>query len=249
MIGIYKITNQVNGKVYIGQSRNIEKRWNQHRTTAFNSNNHNYNLPLYRAIRKYGIENFIFEVLEECKIEELNEKEKYYIKLYNSYFEGYNLTLGGDASGSEINKEKVIGIIHDLETTEMFHSEIAKKWGFSDEMVQGINSGRYWRQDREYPIQKISLERGRRKYYCAKCGMPVSKKAKLCRKCYNFSKRKTERPSREELKQLIRTKPFTQIGEIYDVSDSTICKWCKCYNLPFRKRDINLYTDEKWALI
>lgn len=58
--GIYKIQNLINGKIYIGQSKNIEKRWLRHKTTAFNKNDHSYNLPLYRAIRKYGLENFSF---------------------------------------------------------------------------------------------------------------------------------------------------------------------------------------------
>ena len=129
MIGIYKITNKVNGKIYIGQSVNIEQRWKAHRNTAYNMYDKNYDKPLYRAIRKYGLENFCFEIIEECLVSELNEKERYYISFYNSFFDGYNLTLGGDGSAHFINKEKIIGIIRDLENTEMFHSEIAKKVG------------------------------------------------------------------------------------------------------------------------
>ena len=79
MIGIYKITNMKNRHCYIGQSRCIEKRWNNHKIASHNENDKTYNYPLYKAFRKYGIDNFIFEVLEECKIEKLNEKEAYYI--------------------------------------------------------------------------------------------------------------------------------------------------------------------------
>jgi group I intron endonuclease len=68
VIGIYKITNSINGKVYIGLSTNIEKRWNKHRSVMTNPKERNYKYPLYCAMRKYGIENFTFEVLEECKI-------------------------------------------------------------------------------------------------------------------------------------------------------------------------------------
>lgn len=75
MVGIYKITNKINQKIYIGQSVNISKRWTAHRNGAFNPNNNQYNTPLYKAIRKYGIENFTFEVLEECGINELDIKE------------------------------------------------------------------------------------------------------------------------------------------------------------------------------
>ena len=85
LTGIYKITNNINGKSYIGQSVNIQKRFNNHKSAAFNPNNRLYEFPLYRAIRKYGIENFNFEVLEECKKEELNNKEIFYITKYKTY--------------------------------------------------------------------------------------------------------------------------------------------------------------------
>ena len=77
VVGIYKITNKINGKVYIGQSINIERRWQQEKRCAFNENNHSYNSLLSRAFRKYGIDNFNFEVLEELKSEALNDREIY----------------------------------------------------------------------------------------------------------------------------------------------------------------------------
>ena len=85
MIGIYKIENLITNKIYIGQSTSIERRWKDHKNTAFNENDKSYNYPLYKAIRKYGVDNFSFEVLEECEIEELNEKEKFYISKFNSF--------------------------------------------------------------------------------------------------------------------------------------------------------------------
>ena len=86
MIGIYKITNKINGKVYIGQSIHIERRWKEHCRQSTNS-------VISDAIKQYGKENFIFEVIEECNQEELNEKEEYYIQLYNSIVpNGYNVT-------------------------------------------------------------------------------------------------------------------------------------------------------------
>ena len=83
MIGIYKIINKINGKCYIGQSTQIEKRWSKHKNTSHNQTSKAYDYPLYRAFRKYGIENFSFEILEECSNLELNEKEKYWINYYN----------------------------------------------------------------------------------------------------------------------------------------------------------------------
>lgn len=90
MIGIYKITNKLNNKVYIGQSNNIQRRFEEHKYQEKNSAIHN-------AIKKYGLENFNFEIIEECSLEELDEKEIFWIKYYNSFEDGYNLTLGGQA--------------------------------------------------------------------------------------------------------------------------------------------------------
>lgn len=91
---IYKIQNKINGHVYIGQTvKRLEKRFQQHRN--------NYNKPyfsqlsLYKAFNKYGIENFTFEQVEEIPNDQLDEREKYWIEYYNSYKNGYNMTIGG----------------------------------------------------------------------------------------------------------------------------------------------------------
>ena len=94
MCGIYKITNLINGKVYIGQSIDIKRRWGEEKNGSKNPNSNAYDYPLQRGFRKYGIENFSFEVIEECDKDILSEKEIYYIDLYNSCLEGYNQTLG-----------------------------------------------------------------------------------------------------------------------------------------------------------
>lgn len=75
MIGIYKITNTINGKIYIGQSVNIEERFAEHKLTPFRQNRSTYQYPLYTDMRQYGVNSFSFEILEECKKEELNQKE------------------------------------------------------------------------------------------------------------------------------------------------------------------------------
>lgn len=96
MTGIYKITNKINGNSYIGLSVNIEQRWQQHKNRYKNINDKEYNKTLYRAFRKYGIENFTFEIIEQCQEHELKEKEIYWIAYYNTYAKGYNETIGGD---------------------------------------------------------------------------------------------------------------------------------------------------------
>lgn len=92
-IGIYKITNLLNGKVYIGQSVDIEKRWSTHKAEL--KNNYHYNFHLQNAWNKYGEESFEFSVVEECDIDKLNQCEIYWISKFNSYKDGYNLTSGG----------------------------------------------------------------------------------------------------------------------------------------------------------
>lgn len=94
--GIYIIKNIITNTVYIGKSININNRLRDHKSSLI-SNKHK-NKYLQRAFNKYGLENFLFEILEECECEKLNEKEIYYIKKFNSLNEGYNMTGGGDGS-------------------------------------------------------------------------------------------------------------------------------------------------------
>lgn len=93
---IYKITNTLNGKNYIGQTvKSVQKRFTQHKNNA----NKPYfsQIVLYKAFNKYGFENFQCETLEEVENKKLDEREKYWIEYYDSYFNGYNSTLGGRA--------------------------------------------------------------------------------------------------------------------------------------------------------
>lgn len=94
--GIYKITNLVNGKVYIGKSVDIENRWKQHLVKA-----RTCQFVLYKAMRKYGVDNFKFEVVETCTEAELFDKEREYVAAERSYIgwpdsNGYNMSIGGE---------------------------------------------------------------------------------------------------------------------------------------------------------
>lgn len=96
--GIYKITNKINGKIYIGQSIDIYKRWEEHKNCYLRKSNY-----LYLAFRKYGIENFSFEIEEKCSLKELDDREIYYISLYHTFIgdeqrNGYNMSIGGEGN-------------------------------------------------------------------------------------------------------------------------------------------------------
>lgn len=91
--GIYKITNQITDLVYIGQAVDMATRWKNHAKAGLGIDTPQGN-KLYKAMLDDGLENFSFEILEECDRDELNEKEKYYISLYKSDQYGYNLNAG-----------------------------------------------------------------------------------------------------------------------------------------------------------
>ncbi len=91
MIGIYKITNKINGKIYIGQSNDIYRRFYEHQTKGESSR-----ILVDAAIQKYGKDKFSYEILEECSINELNQKETFWIKKLNAIENGYNCSEGGD---------------------------------------------------------------------------------------------------------------------------------------------------------
>ena len=112
--GIYKMTNKVNGKIYIGLSVNIETRMYNHYRNAFYEKDVEYNSYLSRAIRKYGQENFSYEIIEECSISELPIRERYWISYYNSTDRsiGYNISRkfwnNGYMTEGEINPSSYI---------------------------------------------------------------------------------------------------------------------------------------------
>lgn len=91
---IYIVKNNINDKVYIGQTiQQVKKRWHQHLKDARKGKT---NMLIHRAMNKYGIEHFHYEVLEEnISIDDINEKELYYIKEYDSINKGYNMCPGG----------------------------------------------------------------------------------------------------------------------------------------------------------
>ena len=91
---IYKITNTINGKFYIGQTiQNVKERFYQHCATKCSQAI--LNMVIHKAITKYGKSNFTIEVIEEVESANLNDRERYWIRYYDSYNNGYNSTEGG----------------------------------------------------------------------------------------------------------------------------------------------------------
>ena len=91
--GIYKITNQKTDMCYIGQSVDIASRWKQHAKCGLGIDTPQGN-KLYKDMLEYGLDSYSWELLEECPREKLDEKEKYYINLYDAYNYGFNSTKG-----------------------------------------------------------------------------------------------------------------------------------------------------------
>lgn len=135
---IYKITNLVNGKSYIGKtSKTLDQRFTEHKIEAFRSRAEKR--PLYSAMRKYGIENFKIELIEDNLSDDLiNEREIYWIEFYKTYHNGYNATIGGDGKSfynhdfllQEFLKGKsVTEIAREIGCTHKTVSEIVKAAG------------------------------------------------------------------------------------------------------------------------
>ena len=135
MQGIYKITNIINGNAYIGKSINIENRFKEHKRRAlFADASKEFDKVLYKAIRKYGIENFKFEVLEIVDdVDLLDSREIFWISYYNTYKCGYNQTIGGDGN------KNLSGENHQNHKISLYDViDIRKRWAAKKESVRDI---------------------------------------------------------------------------------------------------------------
>lgn len=243
MIGIYKIENLLNHKVYIGQSINIEKRWKEHCRASSHS-------IIAKAIRKYGKQNFSFQVLEECSKESLNKKEEEYIKKYNSIIpNGYNIIeyINGDINSFwKYDSEIFNSIIKDLKDNILTIQQIADKYELNNSTIYYINRGdTHFLPTEQYPLREITKKQN----CCIDCGKKVHSGITRCKECRNLYQRKVERPTRAQLKEEIRTQSFVSLGKKYGVTDNAIRKWCKSFNLPYKKEDIKKITNEEWEKI
>lgn len=219
MIGVYKITNQINNKCYIGQSRDIKERWRHHRINYKKTGAPQYNSPLYNSMRHYGIDNFKFEIIEECSLNNLYEREKYWIRYYDSYNrqKGYNLTLGGDGSWGNIIKitdEQIKQICDMLENTIIPQYIIAEIFGVGQDTISEINHGKTrYSEDRSYPLRKRAC-----------------KIRELKRIPFSISEEQL-------LRDYSELKSFAAIGRKYNMSDHPIRRVAKVYG--YTSRDLS----------
>ena len=158
---IYKISNSQNQKVYIGQTiQEISKRFYNHIYCAYNKDNMK-DYPLYRAIRKYGKENFFIQIIEEVEDEQLNNREIYWIDYYNSYVpKGYNCTLGGSGVRKYTKAQKEEMLKYFLTEGEKNYSKTQKKFGCSFETLYNyINPKGYFSSRKTNSFECVLLHK------------------------------------------------------------------------------------------
>ena len=171
--GIYKVTNKVNGKVYIGQSVDIGRRWRQHMTAADD-------IYFHKAIQKYGVDNFIWEVIEKCKKSELDERESYWIEYYDSFNKGYNCTKGGGCTGGgEDNPNWKGGISLDPEYSKQWYEANKEK------------------MKEYYEVNKEKKKEYSKEYYEANKEKMKEKRKEKAKEYYEANKEKVREYSKE----------------------------------------------------
>ena len=134
MVGIYKITNP-EGKIYIGLSKNIKRRWLDYKNSTSMSNNS----FLKESLKKYGYSNHIFEIKEECTLEELRSREKFWINYYQSNKTGLNGNKGGCGPGSQTieSKDKISKALKNKPKPLDFGTN-RKKWQHTEEFKDKV---------------------------------------------------------------------------------------------------------------
>lgn len=208
---IYKITNSLTDMSYIGKTtRTLQIRINEHKRDCKNYSG--TTIPLYNAIQNYGWDNFSIEILEDNILNsDIDEKEKYYIKKYNTYYNGYNATEGGEGgrTSSKLTLDfalEIISLLKDPNNLESIPS-IADKYHIDSSVVSNINTGKTWRQDDEiYPLRNYKV-----------AGLSLTKE-----------------DYKNVVNEILNTnKTLTEIGQKYNLSENqmtAINQGYECYN-------------------
>lgn len=193
----------INKIVYVGQTVNLNNRHYRHiKIDPYDDTLKEYNYPLSRGIRKYGENNYELIILEKGLLrKQLNERERYWIKYYNTYYDGYNQSLGGSNPVMiKHDEEEIDKVIDLLKNTTLSFQKIADECQISLTHVYNINTGQRRKRDNiEYPIRS-SLAKGTR-------GIKFSQQE--CEEIHNFILNNPK-------------KTFKEIAKKYNCSDWTI---------------------------
>ena len=199
MIGIYKIQNKVNGKIYVGQSINITERWEQHKSRAYINGDTGYNQPIHQAFRKYGLNNFVFEVLEETSFNQLDEREQYWIKELNTLSpNGYNIENGGRKNKgvtyicSECGRPLAEGKNNITGLCQTCYNLLRSKHiPTSEELYESLcfNNGNFSKVSQIYGVSDNAIRK-----WCKKYNMPFHSK--------DYKNIKTKQPYRKQVEQI-----------------------------------------------
>lgn len=166
MYYIYCYTNKLNQHKYVGQTNNFNRRVREHRSCAFNENACSYQDLIHKKIRQYGEDNFEISVIEKLyteDIEEVNEREKYWIKKLESHRstgKGYNTSWGGDSRehARTWSMEEIQDMKQMIKDKVPF-LDITAKHGASPSFISSLNHGVYYFNENEsYPLCKYYKE-------------------------------------------------------------------------------------------
>lgn len=160
---IYIIKNTINDKVYIGQSKDVARRWLHHIYDArYEVKRGSCRQPLHSDIVKYGADKFYYEILES-QVSNYHEREKHWIREYHSLVPGgYNISVGGRGTGKDCesifatfsSRELLLKCVSEISATNKSFTNIAKKYGCSQEVISAINHGKRYRIDGlQYPLR------------------------------------------------------------------------------------------------
>lgn len=161
---IYIIKNDINNKVYIGQTANPKQRWEQYCSSVKHKPNAQV---ITKAMKKYGIEHFTMSILEQDVVN-YDEREKYWIQKYNSLVpNGYNIAIGGDGTGVGINNpnakiksEDVLDeLIDEIIQNILPFDSLSKKYNISSSQISDINNGKaYYNPELNYPLRNTRYD-------------------------------------------------------------------------------------------
>ena len=226
--GIYKVTNKINGKVYIGQSVDIGKRWRQHMTAKDD-------IYFHKAIQKYGVENFEWEVVEQCKKKDLDEREIYWIEYYDSFNKGYNCTKGGEGNSGEGSPNWKGGISLDRSeySKQNYETNKEKRKRQMKEHYE-VNKEKMKRQMKEY----YEVNKEKRKEYDRQYREANKEKAKEYNKQYREANKEKEKERHRQYYETNKEELKEKQKEYYEVNKEKIKEKKREYNRQRNKKSM-----------